>query len=427
MAAAACAVPRVVGFSFYTTTGLDYAAVPEAMAGVEPFWDTGLNLVTAASDASGPLRFVVRKDDFIGHFLGVSGQWERPFQQAVFSLMDTLSSSDDGSIRGPPLWLDIGANVGVWSIAAARHLTSSGGGSVVSFEPQQDLVNILGANLLLNGCGNVQVINAFVSNSTAPSEISRVESSSSSNSNSSDSSSSSSSSSDSTKKQTNYGAFSKRMLEASNVSEVQKFSYKIPNLRLDDLFVHRNGMFEGSCPQFIKMDIEAAELEALFGGTDMLRSCRPVLFIEAECKWQFRSMFGFLDALGYTLAWVLLPSVDPFFNHYSRVVENTYENLMQLYMSRNIVAVRREQAEVLQQKPFFALIDLQGERKINPNTWHSLDDRDINICHMTSEKCFTWRMALEEPTYKSDPDRNIFYCNGDQLIDEEQVFLYKTF
>lgn len=57
------------------------------------------------------------------------------------------------------VFLDIGANAGVFSLVASAHLSE---GTVVSFEPNKEVFADLVANLRLNGCDNVFPVNAAV-------------------------------------------------------------------------------------------------------------------------------------------------------------------------------------------------------------------------------------------------------------------------
>jgi FkbM family methyltransferase len=294
--------------------------------------------------------------------------------------------------------LDIGGNIGVWGIILAARVPE---GKVITFEPQQDMINILGTNILLNNVLNLATVRAFVGNSTGWSSISRV----------------------AVREDgaANYGAQSKEMLEQQSHGPS---SYRVPNLRLDDEFNSKDGLLGGKCPSFIKMDIEGGELLALIGGRETLRVCQPVLFLEAECKWYYRSLFFFLHSLGYSIAWVVAPIVDISLPpHFERFVTDTYHNLMQLYISRNIIAVPRAFESVLKNSPILAYVDVLAEFESNPDTWFSLDDRTVKICHDASGECFRW--AQPQESRKSDPAQNKFYCEN-STINPDLVFLYKT-
>jgi hypothetical protein len=70
------------------------------MLGVKPF-APGMCIATGAEG----LKFVVRtEDDIIAQMLSFVGQWERPFQQLVFQVMDSLN--EYYKLRSP-LYLDV--------------------------------------------------------------------------------------------------------------------------------------------------------------------------------------------------------------------------------------------------------------------------------------------------------------------------------
>lgn len=62
-------------------------------------------------------------------------------------------------------FIDIGANLGLFTMVASRHLGTDG--RVISFEPNQKTFSDLADNLAGNGCTNVVPVCAGVSNATA--------------------------------------------------------------------------------------------------------------------------------------------------------------------------------------------------------------------------------------------------------------------
>ena len=199
------------------------------------------------------------------------------------SIRNISSSTTLGS-----LWLDIGSNIGVWSVFMSRVVGPTG--TVMSFEPQLELQYHHAANIILNDIDNTICIHAFVSNSTDYSEITPVLRD--------------------WRKKTNYGSMSKHDLIHNKAREQRSVEstvdnptstqyhrhYKVPNVRLDDLYLLKGIIPQ--CPSFMKLDIEGGELEALIGGRLLLQHCFPVLFIEAECTWLLRSIVGLIDTIG---------------------------------------------------------------------------------------------------------------------------------
>ena len=62
-------------------------------------------------------------------------------------------------------FVDIGANLGLFTMVASRHLGADG--RVIAFEPNQKTFSDLAGNLAANGCTNVVTLCAGVSNATA--------------------------------------------------------------------------------------------------------------------------------------------------------------------------------------------------------------------------------------------------------------------
>lgn len=71
----------------------------------------------------------------------------------------------------------------------------------------------------------------------------------------------------------------------------------IPAVRLDDIPFPRP-------PRLIKVDVEGHEMSVLLGARTLLRTARPVLFVEADNDAQFRDLHGLLAPLGYHLHFV---------------------------------------------------------------------------------------------------------------------------
>ncbi len=67
------------------------------------------------------------------------------------------------SLPRDALFLDIGANLGIFSLLASQHLFK---GKVVSFEPNPRVFKDLQRNIILNRCRNITAYNCGVSNET---------------------------------------------------------------------------------------------------------------------------------------------------------------------------------------------------------------------------------------------------------------------
>lgn len=136
------------------------------------------------------------------------------------------------------VFLDIGANVGFFSLVAARIVGAEG--RVVAFEPVPALANLLRKTAEANGLGNLDIVEAAVAQSNGKASIAAMRDS----------------------------AYSHLVDGAREIDSSHGAwrSTEVTTICLDE-FVPR---FIGRAPRLIKMDIEGAELEALAGATKVL-------------------------------------------------------------------------------------------------------------------------------------------------------------
>ena len=134
-----------------------------------------------------------------------------------------------GSLKKGDIVLDIGANIGLYSLSAAKIVGDSG--KIYSFEPDPITFKNLKKNIESNKFNNVELINKAVSNKTGTIGFTSSE---------------------------NISSRSKNHIKLDNESDTN--SIKIPTIKIDDFFENRNIEIN-----IIKMDIEGAEFEALKG------------------------------------------------------------------------------------------------------------------------------------------------------------------
>lgn len=166
--------------------------------------------------------------------------------------------------------IDCGANIGVHSVEWANLM--QGWGSVVAIEAQERVFYALTGNLALQNCFNARAIWAAVADGegtiSIPEPNYAVPSS--------------------------FGSFElKNRLGVENIG--QPIDYDNPTLRvrtltLDSLKLERVDL--------IKLDIEGMELEALAGGVETIKRCKPILVVEC-IKVDRDQLGGLLDELGY--------------------------------------------------------------------------------------------------------------------------------
>lgn len=140
--------------------------------------------------------------------------------------------------------IDVGANFGLYSLPASRWVGSEG--RVYAFEPLSGNVELLRRNISLNQIENIEIVRHAASNSK--------------------------------KEFIRFFSDSKDVsLTASlNIPESADF-IEVPNVRIDDWC---DSM--GVVPDFIKIDVEGAEMEVLRGAEKVIRSRFPRLFIEVH-------------------------------------------------------------------------------------------------------------------------------------------------
>jgi FkbM family methyltransferase len=186
-------------------------------------------------------------------------------QSVVFSTQDEYSRRwfypryDEGRIHEEPATLlmldeiagsrcfaDVGANLGWFTCLAAKHLHD---GKVFSFEMDEQNYHLLEINVRLNQASNVELVHAAVSDQ--PGRI--------------------------TYRKPGFeprATFSILPREAAaDASRV----VGVDAVTLDGYFAARDVV-----PDFVKIDVEGAELQVLRGMSDLIRSTRPRLLIEVH-------------------------------------------------------------------------------------------------------------------------------------------------
>jgi FkbM family methyltransferase len=185
--------------------------------------------------------------DLISNTLFRTGQWEWhliELSRFIVSVVDR------------PLILDVGANLGAYSIPLARHIQSVGG-EVIGFEPQRIVYYQLCGNIILNRLDNYYAIQSAVGQELGEIEIPEF---------------------DFTEAH-NIGGFSIdvkfRQLNGTESFIKNQSARRVPLVTLNSLILERP-------PSLIKIDVEGHELRVLLGANEFLdrNSYPPILF---EC------------------------------------------------------------------------------------------------------------------------------------------------
>lgn len=153
---------------------------------------------------------------------------------------------------------DIGANVGFYTVLAARRAGPRG--DVTAFEPVPRNIDHLRRHVDLNNLRNVKVVQAAVAESQGTRRFSTFE-----------------------------GPFEGHLDDQGGI-EVETVSV--------DAVLDRG---DGRPPNVMKIDVEGAELQVLKGATDVLASGRPVIFLATHGEDVHRACCSFLRDFGYSL------------------------------------------------------------------------------------------------------------------------------
>ena len=162
--------------------------------------------------------------------------------------------------------LDVGANIGVHTGDLSR--LAGPEGMVHAFEPQRHMFQLLCANIALNSCMNVFTHQAAAGASGDTMLVPLLDPG----------------------ERHNYGGLS--LLDSRSGEAVPLVT--IDSLRLQDC-------------QFIKLDVEGMETDALHGAVATIRRFRPILYVENDRQARSAALIALLQSYGYRLYWHLPP------------------------------------------------------------------------------------------------------------------------
>lgn len=194
--------------------------------------------------------------DVIERNLTVHGAWDA----VVGRSLETL-------LRPGDTFLDIGANIGYFSLYAAKLVGA--GGKVIAVEPSRRALEKLLINLRLNSAENVLILSVAAGDQTERAVLNLACAN-------------------------NIGASSLRAALQSVSTET------VAVIRLDDVIVPM-----ASLPDLIKIDIEGSELNALRGMEEILKTAQPFVLVELTDTFLHDSghsalqLVSYMDGLGF--------------------------------------------------------------------------------------------------------------------------------
>ncbi|KAL7470094.1 hypothetical protein ACHAXS_010324 [Conticribra weissflogii] len=225
-----------------------------------------------------------------------TGEWS----QAEVSLISTFVKESD-------IVVDVGANIGAMTLPFSKMVGPSG--KVLAFEPQRILSQALSANLALNEVRNTAVYHAGIGDGTEPLDVPEVIYS----------------------EDANFGGISLLFDWKGKGASVEK----VPQLTLDNIFIDQ-------CPSFIKIDVEGMELTVLNGASRILQQCRPIVYIENNCKKTSRDIITKFTNAGYLCHW----QVNPYFNENN--VKTNKSNIFGEAISINMICFSKEDVSAVE-------------------------------------------------------------------------------
>ena len=207
---------------------------------------------------------------------GIAGVGGQLFRQSLFDPVEIDLALYLLSLRkeffGPGVVaLDCGANIGVHAIEWARHMT--GWGRVTAIEAQERIFYALAGNIALNNCFNASALHAAIGGELGQIELPTLDYAA----------------------PASFGSFELRQSD-HNEAIGQPVDYRGPGRQAVGLLSIDH--LQSPRLDFIKMDIEGMELEALGGAVETLKRCKPALMLE-HIKAKPGSLQAFVEGFGY--------------------------------------------------------------------------------------------------------------------------------
>jgi len=214
-----------------------------------------------------------KNDEVIGENLREYGEYQQKEIDLLVGLLNSVNS------KQKVVW-DIGANIGVHTMAFSKHSTF-----VCSWEANPQNFKLLRMNTQGKLAPNVKVHNVAISNGKKDTiQIQDFDQSKSSN--------------------------------KGELSIVEKGGVEISARSIDSY------MMNYPLPSLIKIDVEGHELEVLQGALVMLKTVKPILYFETADKGSYAEHIKFLKDLDYRMWWFACPNFNK--NNYNKNDNNIW-------------------------------------------------------------------------------------------------------
>ncbi len=192
-----------------------------------------------------------RHDRYIGRSLALYGE----FSEAEVQLLTSL-------LRPGSVVVEAGANIGAHTVPLSR--AAGAEGSVIAFEPQRLVFDLLCANLAMNGSENVHAHQRAVGATSGSVTVPQLDPSA----------------------ETNFGGVSLGHWETGE---------PVPMVSIDDLRLPRLDL--------IKADVEGMETDVIAGAKDTIARHRPILYLENDRPEKRDKLCEIVRSLGYRIWW----------------------------------------------------------------------------------------------------------------------------
>jgi len=193
---------------------------------------------------------------FEPHFL--DGRYETPAQEVLTTCL-----------RAGDCFYDVGAHIGFFTLLAARLVGERG--TVIAFEPDPSNARILRTTAIKNKLPQIRVVEAAAWSSSGSLEFQRADPASS-------------------------GVDG----QVGPIANLNSDRIRVSGVALDD-FVLRH---ESPPPNFLKIDVEAAEVGALEGAAELFKTFRPSLLCEVHNVRSKAEVEVWLQERLYSLKWL---------------------------------------------------------------------------------------------------------------------------
>lgn len=209
----------------------------------------------------GPMA-VVPTDARIGEELKRKGCWD------LKEILDTIQFFERYSQSNNQVILDIGCNVGAWTLPIARRYPDA---KIMAFDCQEYLVRCLNKTLDLNKIENVQSYVMAISDSNNTIKFGSIDYNFGGN----------------------FGAF-----ELEPPAQNPDFNGRTITEKFDEIDQRTIDRFELDNVGLIKIDVEGMELKVIRGALNTLQRCQSVVLFENH-KCDYRAVVELLSSINY--------------------------------------------------------------------------------------------------------------------------------